>query len=183
MEKYFAKMTNIPHKSDRLQWMDITHGLRILLVVMGHNPACASGTLAKPLLFSFHIPLFFSSRDTFTTRARHWFRPAAEGQTIARPARTYRAAFISAIRPCRILRPSISGTRVSSFVKLSGEPEGAPDQLSVLAARMVTHIAFYYPILLLSLIVQNGESQGADASDNLYRIVISRHSPSPLLGS
>ena len=125
MEKYFAKMTNIPHKSDRLQWMDITHGLRILLVVMGHNPACASGTLAKPLLFSFHIPLFFSSRDTFTTWARHWFRPAAEGQTIARPARTYRAAFISAIRPCRILRTSIRETCGSYFAELPGELEEA----------------------------------------------------------
>jgi len=39
--------------------MDIARGLGILLVVMGHNPACASGALAKPLIFSFHIPLFF----------------------------------------------------------------------------------------------------------------------------
>jgi len=59
MEKHFPKMTNLPSKSDRLQRMDIARGLGILLVVMGHNPACASGALAKPLIFSFHIPLFF----------------------------------------------------------------------------------------------------------------------------
>jgi len=52
-------MTNLPSKSERVQRMDIARGLGILLVVMGHNPACASGTLAKPLIFSFHIPLFF----------------------------------------------------------------------------------------------------------------------------
>ena len=44
---------------DRLERMDIARGLGILLVVMGHNPACALGTQAKSLIFSFHIPLFF----------------------------------------------------------------------------------------------------------------------------
>ncbi|MBT3468581.1 MAG: acyltransferase family protein [Opitutae bacterium] len=59
MEKYFPGMTNLPSKSERVQRMDIARGLGILLVVAGHNPASTSGSTAKLLIFSFHIPLFF----------------------------------------------------------------------------------------------------------------------------
>jgi fucose 4-O-acetylase-like acetyltransferase len=59
MEEHFPKMTHPPINTDRVERMDIARGIGILLVVMGHNPACASETLAKPLIFSFHIPLFF----------------------------------------------------------------------------------------------------------------------------
>jgi hypothetical protein len=72
---------------------------------------------------------------------------------------------------------------VTSWNCLGSRRERHTDQLSILAAGMVPHIAFYYSILLLSLIPQNGESQGEDPIDNLYLIVISGHSPSPLLGS
>lgn len=52
----------------RLERMDIARGVGILLVVLGHNSVCAKGTFAYPLIFSFHIPLFFFLSGFFHKR-------------------------------------------------------------------------------------------------------------------
>ena len=39
-----------------LKWIDITKGIGILLVIMGHNDF---GSLSKTIIYTFHMPLFF----------------------------------------------------------------------------------------------------------------------------
>ena len=53
----------------RMEQMDIARGIGIILVVLGHNAACAKGTPYYSLIFSFHIPLFFFLSGHFHKRA------------------------------------------------------------------------------------------------------------------
>ena len=62
-------MTKTHQDKARLEHMDIARGIGILLVVLGHNPACAKGTSAILVIYSFHVPLFFFLSGYFHKRS------------------------------------------------------------------------------------------------------------------
>ncbi|WP_241211253.1 hypothetical protein [Bacillus atrophaeus] len=47
----------------RVEWIDISKGIGIILVVLGHAP---TDDALKSFIFSFHMPMFFSYRAPFT---------------------------------------------------------------------------------------------------------------------
>ena len=61
-------MKKVDHEKDRIEQMDIARGMGILLVVLGHNHVCASGTAIFLSIYSFHIPLFFFLSGLFHKR-------------------------------------------------------------------------------------------------------------------
>lgn len=47
-------------KHNRIEWIDMTKGIAILLVIIGHTVAFdVAGSITRGLIFSFHMPLFF----------------------------------------------------------------------------------------------------------------------------
>lgn len=54
--------------SNRFERMDVARGLGMLLVVLGHNEACKWGSAGFPVIFSFHVPLFFFLSGFFHKR-------------------------------------------------------------------------------------------------------------------
>ena len=61
-------MKKVDHEKDRIEQMDIARGMGILLVVLGHNHVCASGTAIFLSIYSFHVPLFFFLSGLFHKR-------------------------------------------------------------------------------------------------------------------
>lgn len=61
-------MKKVDHEKDRIEQMDIARGMGILLVVLGHNHVCASGTAMFLSIYSFHVPLFFFLSGLFHKR-------------------------------------------------------------------------------------------------------------------
>jgi len=43
----------------RIQWIDITKGIAILAVVVGHTLGPYNGQFLGSLIFAFHMPIFF----------------------------------------------------------------------------------------------------------------------------
>ena len=57
-------------QTERLPYVDIAKGIGILLVVLGHNGICHSGTLVATAIYSFHMPLFFFLAGLFHEETR-----------------------------------------------------------------------------------------------------------------
>ncbi len=54
----------------RIEWIDAAKGLAIILVIVGHT--VESGTFARNIIFSFHIPLFFILSGYTFKLASNW---------------------------------------------------------------------------------------------------------------
>lgn len=72
------EITSSLKKDNRIEWVDFAKGIAILLVIIGHSVSGGFfGNLARGLIFSFHMPLFFllsSLTSKWSSTTQEWIK-------------------------------------------------------------------------------------------------------------
>lgn len=100
--------TNLIPEKRRIDWIDCTKGIAILLVIVGHTVSqYTRGSVVRGLIFSFHMPLFFIMSGIT------YYCSSSEGQFVEK---AYKAAK-------KLLIPAVAVYVLSILITVCKSPE------------------------------------------------------------